>query len=97
VYKAALLVFAAHLIWKATTASTDNDYSSEAELEWVRAELRPLGWQLFDAFHLTRELGEYLSLSVTDGIHFKPHVYRGLNEALALQLCGTPGAPFLKT
>lgn len=105
VYKAALLDatrllqkerLAAHLIWKATTASTDNDYSSEAELEWVRAELLPLGWQLFDAFHLTRELGEYLPLSVTDGIHFKPHVYRGLNEALALQLCGTPGAPFLK-
>jgi hypothetical protein len=84
----------AQLIWKSTTATTNNDYQPSVELEWVRANLLPLGWELFDAFHLTQSLGELLWLSVTDGIHFKPHVYRGLNEALALQLCGAHGAHF---
>ena len=103
VYKAALLEvtgllqkegLAAHLVWRATTAHTNNDYENDVELEWVKGALLPLGWQLFDAFHLTQRLGEFLPMSVTDGIHFKPHVYRGLNEALAMQLCGSRGAPF---
>lgn len=103
VYKAALLDvtgllqkerLAAHLFWKATTAHTNNDYRNGVELEWVKGALLPLGWQLFDAFQVTQRLGEFLPMSVTDGIHFKPHVYRGLNEALALQLCGSRGAPF---
>ena len=104
VYKSALLnvtrllvneSLAAHLVWKSTTASGGNDYVPDVEVKWVNDTLVPLGWSLFDAFHLTRALGGNLPIStVDDGIHYKPHAYRGLNEALALQLCGSIGAPF---
>jgi hypothetical protein len=102
VYKSALLDvtrlllkerLASNLVWKTTTAHTNNDYLNDVEVKWVRDNLVPLGWHLFDAFGFTQRLEGNLKNSVTDGIHFKPHVYRGLNEALALQLCGFVGAP----
>jgi hypothetical protein len=86
-------------VWKSTTAHKGNDYNSELELDWVRQELLPLGWQLFDAYELSwglRELEGTFSRddgnSRRDTIHYGPAGYRGLNEALAVALCSGPEA-----
>ena len=85
------------LIWKTTTASNGNDYLPKVELAWANATLVPLGWQLFDAYSLTKEFeGRAPSFVERDGVHFKPHVNRGLNEALMLHLCGHVSPGFTK-
>lgn len=83
------------LIWKVTTASADNDYKPVVEVEWVNSTLVPLGWQLFDAYSITRSFeGKIESFITNDGVHFQPHVYQGLNKALALHLCGHTNSTF---
>ena len=102
VYKAALVALTPRLralvgtlVWKASTSHNGNDYLPAVEVAWVREALVPLGWQLFDAYALTQPF-EGRGESFVDSVHFQPHVYRGLNQALALHLCGLRGgaSPF---
>ena len=83
------------LIWKVTTASVDNDYVPAVEVQWVNSTLVPLGWQMFDAYSITRTFeGKTASFIENDGVHFQPHVYQGLNKALTLHLCGHAKSSF---
>ena len=55
----------------------------------IAAEMPGAGWRLFDAYGLTSSLhnsGLPLSRFYLDRVHFTPDVYRGLNEALLLDL-----------
>ena len=88
------------LWWKMTTMST-NSYNIGHERKWVAASLEPRGVRVFDSYALTggEDSPFSVALSVTDGVvgatwddtmHFRPFVYRGLNEALLAGICQLP-------
>ncbi len=79
--------------WKTTTTHKGNDYNSDAELAWVQQQLVPLGWRIYDTYGLSWGLQAQQS-NYADTVHFVPAVYRGLNEALVVQLCAGSGAIF---
>lgn len=86
------------LLWKSTTACTgvfvDFDHARE-RLE-VETHLVPDGWRVFDAHELTAHPTLEAAAGGRQffyGIHLRPSVNRGLNEALLLDLCFTNAAP----
>ena len=83
------------LIWKTTTATTDAEHPAHAEyallLPALTAHHPP--WRIFDAHAITQPLADGVlsgAFSRSDvywaGGHFQPQVYRGLNEALLIDL-----------
>lgn len=85
------------LIWKSTTASTVfADFDHARERAEVEAHLVPDGWRVFDAFSITAHPSLEAASGMRqffDGIHFRPAVNRGLNEAMLLDLCFVDAAP----
>jgi hypothetical protein len=89
------------LWWKMTTMSTSGGYNIGHERAWVNAALVPRGFRVFDSYALTggEDSPFSVALRVTDGavaatwddaVHFRPFVYRGLNEALLAGICPLP-------
>ena len=84
------------LIWKTTTASIEggNNQLGAVEVDTLIQSLEPNGgvasWKVFDAYSITSsvfEIGRRLNIPVSwDSIHFLPDVYRGLNEALLINI-----------
>ena len=56
----------------------------------MREALLHVGLEVFDAFNLTRHVPKEGPFFL-DSVHFSPAIYRGLNEALVAQLCGSSG------
>lgn len=88
------------LWWKMTTMST-SAYNIGHERAWVNAALVPRGFRVFDSHALTggEDSPFSVALRATDGVvaatwddvmHFRPFVYRGLNEALLAGICPRP-------
>lgn len=87
------------LLWKSTTAASNPNFVSfdhARERAAFEALLAPDGWRLFDAHALTAHpslAAAATDLQFYDGIHLRPAVNRGVNEALLLDLCFVDGAP----
>ena len=84
-----------HMVWKTTTAHRDVDFEAlhAGELEHFGRHLHTNGdddlWSLFDAYAVSRALAaEVVATTNTtaglywDAAHFRPFVYRVLNECL---------------
>lgn len=88
------------LIWKTTTAALEGGHKQlgAVEVDTMSQALESFGggaslsWKIFDAYSITEsvfETGRRLNTPVSwDSIHFLPDVYRGLNEALLINILG---------
>jgi len=95
------------IYWKMTTTVApfiDTPYNYSREMEWVKAVLVPEGILIYDSWAVTNGASSDspfvaaaksggLRATWADGMHYLPFVYKGLNQALAAELCAG-GGPF---
>ena len=88
-------------LWWKLTAAALNAYDVGPERAWVAMALEPRGVRVFDTLALTSgddspfavaaRLGT-VAATWDNNAHFRPFVYRGLNEALLAAVCGASGS-----